>query len=382
MNGANAKQKVSRKRLKMSKIQGMIPPGSTIGILGGGQLGRMISIAAAQLGYSSHIFSPDKNNPASQVSAKSTTAEFENTKALTSFAKQSDVITLEFENIPRETLQFLSSIVPVRPSATVLSVIQNRLSEKRYLKSIDVETADFEPVNNLKSLEQAVEIIGLDSILKSAEFGYDGKGQVVIDAGTDHPSALRLMGSENGILEKKIDFECEISVIVARNPLGNMAVYDPGENRHVQQILDTTIVPVPLSKSLISRAIEIAKHIADQLQVIGLLAVEMFITRQGNVLVNELAPRPHNSGHWTIDACQTSQFEQLVRAITGLPLGSTERRANVVMKNLIGNEVESWLSLVEDPNLNLHLYGKTEVRPGRKMGHFTRLFPIDTNPDI
>ena len=365
----------------MSDLAEVIPPGSTIGILGGGQLGRMTSLAAARLGYCCHIFAPDKNNPANQVAARSTTAEYDDKAALNSFAGQVDVVTLEFENVPRATLEHISEKVPVRPAAAVLSVAQNRLVEKNYLRSIDVATADFADVRDLPTLSRAVGELGRNCILKSAAFGYDGKGQVTINEQTDLASAFEEMGSAQGILEKRIDFACEVSVIVARGVAGAIATYCPVENRHVHHILDTTIAPARVAADVIAKAEAIAKHIVEQLQVVGLLAVEMFVTRDGTVLLNEIAPRPHNSGHWTIDACQTSQFEQLVRAITGLPLGSTERRADAIMKNLIGSDVEEWAVLAEDPNVLLHLYGKTEARPGRKMGHVTRLFQVGTAPD-
>jgi 5-(carboxyamino)imidazole ribonucleotide synthase len=380
-NGARAKQKALQKLQAMSDLMGVIPPGSTIGILGGGQLGRMTSLAAARLGYCCHIFAPDENNPASQVAAKTTTADYDDLVALNSFADQVDVVTLEFENVPRATLEHLSERLPVRPSADVLSIAQNRLVEKNYLRSIGVATADFADVRDLSTLSRAVGELGHNSILKSAAFGYDGKGQVALDEKTDLASAFEEMGSAQGILEKKIDFACEISVIVARSVTGKVAAYSPVENRHVHHILDTTIAPARVAVDVIANAEAIAKHIVEQLQVIGLLAVEMFVTLEGTVLVNEIAPRPHNSGHWTIDACQTSQFEQLVRAVTGLPLGSTERRADAIMKNLIGGDVEKWPALADDPYVFLHLYGKAEARPGRKMGHITRLFKVGTALD-
>lgn len=359
----------------------VVPPGSTIGIFGGGQLGRMTSMAAAKLGYRCHIFSPDRNSPASQVAADATTAAYDDRSALDAFAGAVDVVTAEFENVPAASLEHLSASVPVRPSASILSVAQNRIREKDYLKSINVGTAEYCEVRDLASLEAAIDRLGHDCILKCASLGYDGKGQVTVNAQTDPAQALETMGSTRGILEAKIDFSCEVSVIVARSISGATANFIPVENRHINHILDTTIAPAHLSKEVAAKAAEIARHIAEQLQVVGLLAVEMFVTRDGNVLVNEIAPRPHNSGHWTIDACRTSQFEQLVRAITGLPLGSTERHADAIMRNLIGSDVENWQTLSGDPEAHLHLYGKSEIRPGRKMGHVTRLFPIGAVPN-
>jgi 5-(carboxyamino)imidazole ribonucleotide synthase len=339
-------------------------------------------MAAARLGYRCHVFAPDENSPASQVAASTTTAAYDDTSALDEFARQADVVTAEFENVPAASLQYLSESVPVRPSASVLAVAQNRLKEKDYLKSIDIDIAEYLEVRDVAALAGAVDKLGHECILKSAAFGYDGKGQVAINAQTDLAQAFEEMGSERGILEARIDFSCEVSVIVARGITGAVVGYDPVENRHVHHILDTTIAPADLSKDVAANAEAVARQIAEQLQVVGLLAVEMFVTRDGSVLVNEIAPRPHNSGHWTIDACRTNQFEQLVRAITGLPLGPANRHADAIMQNLIGNDVKDWPALSGDPEVHLHLYGKTEIRPSRKMGHVTRLFPIGSAPEV
>ncbi len=360
----------------------VIPPGSTIGILGGGQLGRMTSIAAARLGYRCHIFEPDEGCPASQVAMKTTTAAYDNTSALDAFARHVDVVTLEFENVPTGCIEYLSKNVLVRPAAPVLAIAQNRLKEKNFLKSIDVPTADYAEINSITTLSHEINQHGCDCILKSSTFGYDGKGQVEVNSQSDLKSVLSNIDGTEYILEKKIDFVCEVSVIIARNINENIAIYCPVENRHVHHILDTTIVPARIDEGVIAEAEATAIHIANKLQLVGLLAVEFFVTRDGRILVNEIAPRPHNSGHWTLDACRTSQFEQLVRAVTGLPLGSTERLADVIMKNLIGEEVEAWLALASDPEVRLHLYGKTEIRPDRKMGHVTRLFPPGTIPNV
>lgn len=365
----------------MNEQAEVISPGSTIGILGGGQLGRMTSIAAARLGYRCHIFAPDEDCPASQVAEKTTTAAYDNTAALDDFARQVNVVTLEFENVPTKSLEYLAASVPVRPGAFVLAIAQDRLKEKDYLKSIDVPTADYAEIGTFETLSHEINRRGCDCILKSATFGYDGKGQVNVNSHTDPKRALSEIGGKRAILETKIDFVCEISVIVARGVNGDTAIYSPVENRHIDHILDTTVAPARLDEGVAADAEAIAIHIANNLQVVGLLAVELFIARDGRILVNEIAPRPHNSGHWTLDACRTSQFEQLVRAVTGLPLGSTERLADVIMKNLIGEEAGAWLALAGDPEVRLHLYGKSEIRPSRKMGHVTRLFPIGTIPD-
>lgn len=353
----------------------MIAPGATIGILGGGQLGRMTALAAAALGYKSHVYCPDPASPAKHVTAFATTAPYADERALARFAEAVDVITFEFENVPAEAVEFLARLKPVRPGASVLKVTQDRLHEKDFLRSIDIGTADYREVTGPASLARAMHDLGLPAVLKSTRYGYDGKGQVKIAAGTDPAAAWTEMAGESGILESFVDFACEISVIVARGPNGGSAIYPPVENQHRNHILDTTIAPARIEAAVTMRAEAMARHIADKLDVVGLLAVEMFVTQDGRVLVNEMAPRPHNSGHWTLDACATSQFEQLVRAICGLPLGSPERHSDAVMKNLIGADVEKWPALLTEPHARLHLYGKETARPGRKMGHVTRLSP-------
>ncbi|MPY75390.1 MAG: 5-(carboxyamino)imidazole ribonucleotide synthase [Alphaproteobacteria bacterium] len=352
-----------------------LDPGSTIGILGDGQLGRMIAIAAARLGYRCHTFADQPDSPAAQVCAASTLADYRDTKALDAFAAAVDVVTLEFENVPEESVRYLAGRVPVRPGPDVLATAQDRLLEKQFLNRIGIPTAPFAHVTDLASLEAAVGRIGRRSVLKTAKFGYDGKGQIAIKPGSDLAGVLREVNTGHAVLEGWIDYALEISVIVARGLDGAMAAYVPVENRHVDHILDTTIVPAGISPGIAARAGEIARRAAEALSVVGLLAVEMFVTWDGEVLVNEIAPRPHNSGHWTIDACAISQFQQLVRAICGLPLGTTERHSDAVMKNLIGDEVGQWLGLLAEPGARLHLYGKSEIRPGRKMGHVTRLSP-------
>jgi len=356
-----------------------LDPGTTIGILGDGQLGRMIALAAARLGYRCHTFADTPDSPAAQVCAASTLADYRDTKALDAFADAVDVVTLEFENIPEDSVRYLAGRVPVRPSPDVLAVAQDRMLEKDFLNGIGIATAPYAHVTDLPSLEAAVARIGRPSVLKTAKFGYDGKGQVAIGAETDLAGALQETNTDHAVLEGWVDFALEISVIVARGLNGDVAAYVPVENRHVNHILDTTIVPAGISPGIAARAGEIARKAAESLNVIGLLAVEMFVTWDGEVLVNEIAPRPHNSGHWTIDACAISQFQQLVRAICGLPLGSTERHSDAVMKNLIGEEANQWLDLLAEPGARLHLYGKSEIRPGRKMGHVTRLKPLGGN---
>jgi len=356
-----------------------LPPGSRIGILGGGQLGRMIVLAAARLGYRAHIFCPQEDEPALQVVQACTVASYEDASAIAAFADAVDVVTFEFENVPAASVERLAAKVPVRPGWKALHIAQNRLREKDFLRGIGVPTAEYREIASPEALSRAARDLGNRTVLKSAMFGYDGKGQVSIKQDTDMEAAWKAMGAELGILEAYVDFASEISVIVARGLDGRMATYDPVENWHVNHILDTTIAPARIDQRLTMQAEALARHIAEALGLVGLVAVEMFVTRDGRLLVNEIAPRPHNSGHWTIDACITSQFEQLVRAVCGLPLGAAERHSDATMKNLIGDEVRDWLKLLAEPSAKLHLYGKGHARPGRKMGHVTRLTPKRRN---
>jgi 5-(carboxyamino)imidazole ribonucleotide synthase len=353
----------------------MIEPGGTIGMLGGGQLGRMTALAAAALGYRSHVFCPEPDAPAKRVTALATTADYGDRAALRKFAAAVDVVTFEFENVPAESLDVLAALRPVRPGADILRITQDRLKEKDFLRSIDVATARYREIGSAEQLAGAVREIGPNGVLKTVRLGYDGKGQVTIRPDTDLAAAWREMGAVLGILESLVDFTCEISVIVARSLDSACAAYVPVENRHSHRILDTTIAPARVAPEIAMRAEAIARHVAEKLGLVGVLAVEMFVTSAGEVLVNELAPRPHNSGHWTIDACITSQFEQLVRAVCGLPLGSPERHSDAVMKNLIGDDVARWREALSEPMAKLHLYDKGAPRPGRKMGHVTRLSP-------
>lgn len=354
-----------------------ITPGATIGILGGGQLGRMTALAAANLGYRCHIFCQSADEPAAQITSRTTLAAFDDTAALDAFAADIDVATLEFENVPIATLERIANHVPVHPAPSVQAVAQNRLREKTFANELGIATAPFRAVADAAELAAAIADIGAPAVLKTVRFGYDGKGQVGIDADTDPAAAWADSGAgpdtDGGILEGFVDFDLEISVIVARAANGQTAAFVPVENRHRNHILDETIVPAPIADATADKARDIATRLCEGLGVVGLLAVEMFVTVSGDVLVNEVAPRPHNSGHWSIDAGRTSQYEQLVRAICGLPLGDPTRRCDAVMKNLIGDDVERWREIIADPQARLHLYGKTETRPGRKMGHVTRL---------
>jgi 5-(carboxyamino)imidazole ribonucleotide synthase len=353
----------------------MIEPGQTIGILGGGQLGRMTALAASALGYRCHVYCPIKDSPAKLVTAFSTTAAYDNKLALGRFAKSVDVITFEFENVPADTAEFLAERKLVRPGPNALRIAQDRLKEKDFLQSSGVATAPYRAVTSEEALRKAVAAIGPRAILKTARMGYDGKGQFPIRADSDLAAIWRRFDNSAGILEGFVEFACEISVIVARSENGKWATYAPVENQHAHGILDITVAPARIPAEITMRAEAIARHIAEKLDLIGLLAVEMFVTHHGEVLVNELAPRPHNSGHWTIDACYTSQFEQLVRAICGLPLGSPDHHSDAVMRNLIGADIVKWREAINDPLQKIHLYGKDVASPGRKMGHVTKLMP-------
>lgn len=353
----------------------MLAPGAIIGILGGGQLGRMIAIAAARLGYRCHVFTNEPDSPAAQVCDAATIADFTDGPALERFAAAIDVATCEFENVPAGSVRLVAALKPVLPQPEILEIAQDRLHEKDFLRSIGVETTVYREIADPAALGRAMREFGYPAVLKTVRMGYDGKGQVKLTPDTNAEEAWRQMGGESGILEGFVDFAREISVIVARGDNGTWVTYPPVENQHFNHILDTTIAPARIPSETAMRAEAIARHVAKKLDLVGVLAVEMFVTEDGGLLVNEIAPRPHNSGHWTIDACVTSQFEQLVRAVCGLPLGSVEHHSDAVMKNLLGSDVDKWREAFNDPLAKLHLYGKTEILPGRKMGHVTRLMP-------
>ena len=357
-----------------------LPPGATIGILGGGQLGRMAAVAAAQLGYKCHIYSPDADAPAKEVSAASTTAAYEDIKAARAFADAVDVVTFEFENVPDDTLAAISEIAPVRPSVDALHVSQDRKIEKTFLNDHGIGTAPWAPVDEAADLENAADKTGLPAILKTSRFGYDGKGQVRVNSADQLAAAWVSIGNAPAVLEGFVDFEREISVIVARGFDGTAQSYVAVDNVHRDHILFTTTAPSTVDDDIADKACDIAGQVAAALDLVGLLAVEMFVLRDGTVLVNEIAPRPHNSGHWTLDACGVSQFEQFIRAVAGLPLGDPDRHSDAVMTNLIGDEADAWAALAAEAGACLHLYGKAESRPGRKMGHVTRLSPVSGRP--
>lgn len=353
----------------------VIAPGATIGILGGGQLGRMLALAAARLGFRCHILAPEADLPAAPVSAATTRASYHDAAALRAFAAAVSVVTYEFENVPVETVRLLEPLVPVRPGARSLEVAQDRLNEKSFATTLGIGTAAFTAVEDLESLSKAASQIGLPAILKTRRLGYDGKGQAVINSASDLDAAWAIVGKAAAILEARVDFEREISVVIARGIDGKTACYVPVENRHVSGILDITTAPASISPALARDAEALAARVADAIGHVGVLCVELFVTRAGALLMNELAPRVHNSGHWTIDACGASQFEQHIRTVCGMPLASPERHSDAVMKNLIGDDVARWPALLADPAAHLHLYGKAEARPGRKMGHVTWIKP-------
>ncbi len=351
----------------------ILGPGATVGILGDGQLGRMLALAAARLGLRAHVFGQETDSPAAQVATTATLAAYDDLAALDRFAASVDVVTLEFENIPTATLDHLAPQVPTRPGAHVLRVTQDRLLEKDFVTATGGTTAGYRAVDSLQDLQAALDALGLPAVLKTRRFGYDGKGQVKISGRDEAAVAWAKLGPAPCILEAWVPFERELSVIVARGPDGQLASYVPVENRHEHHILSLTLAPADIPAAVATAAAGIAEAIATRLDVTGLLAVELFLTADHRVIVNELAPRTHNSGHWTIEGAVTSQFEQQLRAVCGMPLGSPAVIAPAEMRNLIGDDAHDWAKYLADPRAKLHLYGKAEARPGRKMGHVTWL---------
>ena len=348
-----------------------IAPGGSIGIFGGGQLGRMTALAAARLGYRCHIFCPEADSPAIEVSAAATIAGYDDAQALDAFSASIDVATFEFENVPHEAVARVAARVPVRPGWEALRTSQDRAVEKRFLNGIGLETAPWVEVRSAADLSRAP----CPGILKTARLGYDGKGQVRLVEGFDADAVWEAFGAGRGVAEALVDFSAEVSAIAARGADGSIAVFDVAQNDHREGILRRSRVPAPVPSALAAEAQARAARAADALDLVGLLAVEFFVTRSGRLLANEIAPRPHNSGHWTQDACGTDQFEQFVRAVAGLPLGDPARLSDAEMVNLLGDDVLAWAELCAEPGARLHLYGKRDIRPGRKMGHVNRLSP-------
>jgi 5-(carboxyamino)imidazole ribonucleotide synthase len=357
----------------------ILSPGATIGILGAGQLGRMLAIAALKVGLRCHIFAPEPEAPAHDAASARTIAAYDDEDALRRFAAAVDVITFEFENVPTASVEYLSALKPVRPGARALMLTQDRLVEKNFLKNLGLETAPFIGVEDSGALLRAVSELGRPAILKTRRFGYDGKGQALIREGSNVPALHRTLGGGPMILEGFIVFEREVSVIAARSLEGAIVAYDLCENEHERHILARTRVPARVGAALELDAKAIAARVLEGLDYVGVVGVELFVARRTDgaerLIVNEIAPRVHNSGHWTIEGAQTSQFEQHIRAISGWPLGSPLRRGEIEMHNLIGEDAEEWRDILAQPDLSLHLYGKLETRIGRKMGHVTRVIP-------
>ena len=357
----------------------LIEPGATLGVLGSGQLGRMFAIAARRLGYRVHVFSPDRDSPTGQVADLEVTAPYEDLEAVARFAGGVDVVTFEFENVPTATATEADRHAPVRPGGSVLNVTQHRAREKSFLRDAGVPVTPFWPVASLADLLAALVESGFPAVLKTAHGGYDGKGQVRLASPAEAEAAWPEFEGVESILEAFIDFTCEVSVVGARGLDGDFVAYGPLQNSHAHHILDVSFAPAAIEQRLAQDAIAIAREVLTRLEVVGVLCVELFVTRDGRLLVNELAPRPHNSGHLTIDACVTCQFEQQVRAICGLPLGAPDHLRPAAMANLLGelwnNGEPRWGRGLDHRDVKLHLYGKAEPRPGRKMGHLTALGP-------
>lgn len=351
-------------------------PGAVLGILGGGQLARMLALAAADLGVRAHIFAPEPDSPAYEVAARHTIGAYEDEAALATFADAVDVVTYEFENVPAATAAFLAARTPLHPGARALAVTQDRLTEKRFVAGLGLPVAPFHPVDSLADLEAAVAALGRPAVLKTRRFGYDGKGQVKITAETDLAQAWEEIGHFPAILEGFVSFAREVSVVAARAADGSFAAFDVCENEHRDHILALTQVPARIGQAAAEAAIEAARQIGEALGYVGVFAVEFFLVEDEagqQPIVNEIAPRVHNSGHWTSEGAETSQFHQHVRAVCGFPLGSPARRGRVTMQNLIGDQAGDWRAVLAEPGAHLHLYGKREARPGRKMGHVTRV---------
>ena len=361
----------------MTGLKRSIAPGDTIGILGGGQLGRMLAIAAAKLGLKAHVYTPEPDSPALEVAAGHTIGDYRDDAALARFAAGVAVVTYEFENVPAETATLLGALGPVRPNGRALETSQDRLIEKQFLRGLGLATAPFMAVDDPGALARAVAQLGRPSILKTRRFGYDGKGQALVREGSDLAVVFRSLGQKS-ILEGVVPFSREVSVVAARGLDGSFAAYELNENEHQNGILSTTRLPARVAPATEAAAAGIARRIAEALDYVGVLTVELFVvpgtgSAPEGLVVNEIAPRVHNSGHWTLDGAMTSQFEQHVRAICGWPLGATRRHGTIEMRNLIGAEAHDWPAILAEDGASLHLYGKAAARPGRKMGHVTKV---------
>lgn len=356
-----------------------ILPGSVVGVLGSGQLGRMFAIAARQMGYRVHTFSPETDTPTGQVADVEITASYQDLDAIRSFARNVNVLTFEFENVPARAVEAAADFAPVRPSGSVLHITQHRLREKTFLVNNGFPVAPFMPVNSLEELRSAIEQIGCPAILKTAGSGYDGKGQAKLTSGADAEAAFSATGDQEKILEAFVDFELEFSIVAARSFDGKFSHWGLIENTHRNHILDLSFAPPGVRQETSLKALAMAKDLLEALDVVGVLCIEFFLSRDQRIFINELAPRPHNSGHLTINASLTSQFEQQLRAVCGLPLGATEFLSAAAMANLLGDlwrdGEPNWAAAAACPDVKVHLYGKEDIRPGRKMGHLTALAP-------
>lgn len=345
----------------------------TLGILGGGQLGRMSAIAAANLGISVHIFTPENGSPANDISAHTIVADYEDEEALSTFAENVDYISYEFENIPTKTINYLKKLKPVYPDSSLLEVSQDRIQEKTFLNSIGIETTRWQKYENFTSLQETIKTWDTNTaIIKTTRFGYDGKGQIKYTLNKTNENDIRALSGEL-IIEELVNFECEISVIIAKDAQNSVITYGPMLNQHKNHILDRTFVPAGIKPEVEKQALEMARNLAEKISLRGVLTVEFFVTKDGKVLANEIAPRTHNSGHWSIDACAHSQFENHVRAVCGLPVLPPARHSDAEMLNLIGHDVDQLDVYYKQENACVHLYGKHDVREGRKMGHVTFL---------
>lgn len=347
--------------------------GSVIGIIGGGQLGRMTALAAANLGFKVHIYTDITNSPASQVAFKTTIGDYSDLNLIKVFAKSVDVVTFEFENIPHKSVEIIENYSIVRPGYKVLHLAQNRIREKEFCNSLNIQTAPFAKINSLNDLKQNIKKIGPNAIVKTNEFGYDGKGQIKINSASNLDKIFIQLNSTDAILEGFVDFDKEISVIALRSVNGEVVAYPAVENIHKNGILDKTIAPAQISEIVKQKAKEVAEKIITAIDMVGILAIEMFVTKDGDILVNEIAPRPHNSGHWTMDGCYTCQFEQFVRAVCGLKFANMKQHSKIIMHNLIGDDIVSCPEIIKNQNNKLYLYAKDKCKNGRKMGHVNEI---------
>ena len=366
-------------------MSNFIKPGSTIGILGGGQLGRFLSLSASKLGYKTFVFCPDNKNPASQVSDLKIYSKYDDKVELKKFSQSVDLVTFEFENVPVNSLEYLENYVPVRPKPNILEIAQDRTKEKSFFNSIGAKTTEWFPINNIKDLKYAIKKTGYPSILKTSKSGYDGKGQYVIHSEQEitqswnnlsYKENTKLLDSPIAILEKVVDFNCEISVIVSKDLKGNVYTFEPSENIHKNQILLKSVTPANISDKMKKEAVQIAKNAAIEIDLVGIMALEMFVIKNKEILINEMAPRPHNSGHWTIDACSPDQFTQQIKCICGLNTNQPIRHSDATMRNLLGNDIHDIKEYLKSENTNIYNYGKDETSPKRKMGHVTTIKPI------